>query len=84
MSPFTLELLLHCYYSPAPFPRIGVPAAKSSVRELLLNDLIHPEQNGAHTVTEKGLAHVNQILDLPYPTRKWVGYNNKVINYDRT
>ena len=79
LSVINLRYLLHCYYCPAPFPE-DTPAADASRVKLLQKGLITgPNHDLIYKVTDKGHAHVEQILSLELPKEAWLGANGQII-----
>lgn len=70
-SPSNLEVLLHCFYSPAPHPRFNAPAIKEGVEYLLKNGMIFHHQGDVYRSTEKGDAFINHLMSIPFPVAQW-------------
>jgi predicted transcriptional regulator len=74
-----MEILLHCYYSPSPPPRIGVPAVYDAIKKMVKQGLVEDGGGPVYPCTSRGKAHVRQLCNLKYPTEAWVDSNGKVI-----
>jgi hypothetical protein len=81
MTPNGIQILLHCYYSPTPHPRLHAPAVKEEIQSFLTNGLIESDLDnpGVYRCTPRGAAHVSQLCSLPWPTQAWIGADGKVI-----
>lgn len=78
MTPLHIEILLHYYSSPTPFPGSS-QAGDEYTTDLHNCGLIDPCGNGVYKTTQKGDAHVEQLCQLPLPTQVWVGFDGKAI-----
>ncbi len=76
-SPITLEIVLHYYYSPDPYPHDS-PAAKDSIQRLINDGIL---KSNPVRITDKGIAWVLVLLRTPYPqlVSTWVDANGVVI-----
>lgn len=74
-----IEVLLHCHTRPIVHPRIDEPAVKEALISLSVNGLIEQRGNDYYETTDKGMAHVEQICGLPWPTQAWIGENGNII-----
>lgn len=82
MTPFTLSVLVHTYYSPEPFHNRNCEAYRRAIRDLISNQLIEPRHGlgGAHETdsycaTARGNVLVEAMVALPLPVQaepKWV------------
>lgn len=72
MTPVEIEVLLHCYYSPEPIPRLNVPAVSSAVQKLHNLKLIEITTDSTYTATSRGRAMVELIKAVPIPIQKTV------------
>ena len=80
MTPVAIELLLKCYYSPAPLEGLEYPAQREVVENFIADGLIVPgKESNCYTVTDRGNAHVYQLCNLPYPVAVWMGGDGKPI-----
>jgi hypothetical protein len=83
MTPLTIEILLHCYYSPEVHPRRDAPAVAEAFLLLLQSGLIErcPDETSDDRcrTTARGVAHVAQLCCLAWPTAGWVGADGKLI-----
>ncbi len=77
-SPSNLELLLHCYYSPEPHPRINFPAIQEGISFLHRHGMIRvasydPDQRcEIWDATEKGIAYIDHLMTVPFPEQLWI------------
>jgi hypothetical protein len=71
-TPLKIELLLHCYTTPAVHPRFNAPAIEEVFQELLKEGAIYRE-NGQpfYRTTEKGNAWVAALCAVPPPIQAW-------------
>ncbi len=69
-SPHTLEMLLHAYYSVAPYPRHDTDVAKAGRQYLFANGLIDREDELC-TATSKGRFFVEHLLSVPFPVETY-------------
>lgn len=79
ITPLHLEILLHYYTSPGPFPRTIWVCAEFQddlIKEGILDVPIH---DGVATITDKGKAWMHDILNTPFPTLAWIGRDGNVI-----
>lgn len=82
MTPFTLSVLVHTYYSPEPFHNRNCEAYRRAIRDLTAKQLIEPRHGigGAHETdsycaTARGNVLVEAMIALPLPVQaepKWV------------
>ena len=82
LTPLHLKLLLHHYTHPEPWPHKGGCANEyeEQLRSEGLLQLAPPIQvDRDYLVTDKGRAHVEQLLTLPFPTQAWVNESGQVI-----
>lgn len=74
--PSTLEVMLHCYYSPTPVPNADTQSVRCALSVLRLEGMIEtdPDDVEVNRATERGQAWVEMICCTPYPERvtKWV------------
>lgn len=72
MSYKELQFLIHYHTSHAPHPEAN--DYKNAIAALVNDDLLVSTNNsGGYTTTEKGKAHMKQLLELPFPPpRQWV------------
>ncbi len=82
MTPNDLDVLLHCYVSPSPHPRIEAPAVKQSLD--MWQDagcLTYNSAEACYQCTERGNLHVKQLLNIPLPALQelWVDYKGDVL-----
>ena len=65
-----LEVLIHCYVSPAIHPRFDAPAVQEALRELEHNGLIYSRGTGPSNIfgtTKKGGFMLDYLLSVPFP-----------------
>lgn len=82
-TPLQISILLHHYVSPAPWPTPS-PAYNESVKMLMDHDLLMVSHmrhisEVAYTTTKRGVAHINQLLNLQPPKQAWVDAAGKII-----
>lgn len=72
MTPFQMEMLLHYYYSPEPFPRADTSAGVDALEYFRAENLIKemPEE-GEIRLSDRGLAYVEFLRSLPLPVANW-------------
>jgi len=76
MSPLGIEIMLHYYCSIGPYGReygngqcsSDAPAVGEIHQELVSHGLLNP----GHTITERGVAYIGFLEDVPWPVIKWV------------
>ena len=79
MTPNDIEVLLHCHVSPESHPRKDAPAVAQALKMLYANDLIMPDVKGGpgcFNTTERGQKHIQQLCELPWPTKRVLWVNN--------
>ncbi len=85
LTPLHLKLLLHAFSHCEPWPHNGGCALEYE-QHLVDAGLIQRAVNRGnvvyHECTDKGVAHVEQLLSLPLPTRAWVGKDGKVLRIE--
>ncbi len=81
MTPLELEVLIHCYYSPELHPRFTAPSVEAAYESHIKAELIKPVKE-YFTATEKGKAHIAQILALPLPKTGWVDKHGEIIVFN--
>lgn len=73
ITPNDLDVLIHCYVSPEVHPRIHAPAVKDTIRWFLQEDIIEAgDKLNVYTTTDKGVAWLKEILEVPMPVKRWV------------
>jgi hypothetical protein len=77
-NPLNLSVLLHCYYSPEPHPRINSPAVQDALNYLLRTNMISGGDNDNifHT-TPRGEAYIKYLMALPFPEQHWIMPNGQ-------
>ena len=80
MTPNDLEILIHCHVSSAIHPRLDAPAVNDSIIMLVREGLVIQRGENTWMTTPKGRAHIQQIINLQYPTEQWVGANGEIID----
>ena len=79
MSPLALEILLKAYYgSQEPHPSNGTVPYREAVDAFVAAGMIELGEYGYRT-TERGAAHVHQLLALPFPMQGWIGADGRLI-----
>ncbi len=79
LTPLHLKLLLHHYTIPEPWEG-QASMHEEQLRNAGLLELAHPSQiDRSYLVTDKGRAHIVQLLALPYPVQAWVGHDGEVL-----
>jgi hypothetical protein len=74
-SPLEIELLLKAYYYEIEPKDIITRAHSCGVEQLLRSELIDLDVikiKGSYTITEKGKAFIEMLLNTPLPTLKWI------------
>lgn len=79
MTPLHIDLLLHCHTTPDRYPRLGAPAVDQYLLELEADGLIEMRQDGIWRTTARGMAHVSQLCNLPFPTLQWISADGSLI-----
>ncbi len=81
MTPNAIEILIHCYVSPTPHPRIDAPAVGEEIAAMLRNDLIAPVKGSpfCYRTTQRGEMHIWQLCEMPLPRRAWVNAFGEVL-----
>lgn len=77
MTPNDIEILIHCYVSPEPHPRIE--HNRDVLEDFIVKGLVRHKGGDIYETTEKGAAHIIQICRLPLPKKKYIGYDGKEI-----
>ena len=72
MTPCEIEVMLHCYYSLVPHPRLRYPAINEALNNLWNLNLIKPTKENVFGATEKGKAWVAMICATPIPVLEWL------------
>lgn len=82
-TPLRIELMIHFYVSPDPYPRCSAPAVKRETEVLLRLGLIVAREQDCFTLeqdcfkaTEKGKAWVKMICNTPVPIAATVTYTD--------
>lgn len=79
MTSLHLKLLLHHYTHNEPWGG-QASAFEEQLRAEGLLEITPPNiQGGPYRVTDKGEAHIQQLLDLPLPTLAWIDRDGQVI-----
>lgn len=73
MTPLHLEILLHYYISPDPFPRKSATISQYtedlSAKQLLKQSAFNPT---VFKVTERSELWIKRALETPLPVQRWV------------
>lgn len=72
MTPSDLEVLIHCYVSPNPHPRLEAPAVQDSIRDFLMADVIYQVTESTYRTTKRGEMWLKMMLDTPMPVYQLV------------
>lgn len=78
-TPLHLNLLIHSYCRPTIFPTRNT-CVEQYEKHLVTFGLIKWKDGGYYGCTERGVAHVEQLLSIPLPTEAWIGANGEIIN----
>jgi hypothetical protein len=79
MSPLHLEILLHAYTKPFPYPS-DARVTRAYMAELVREGLLYQVDGEVfYRTTPKGTAHVKQLCGLPFPQQAWIGIDGQVI-----
>lgn len=85
-TPNDIEVLIHCHCSPNVHPRADAPAVIETIERFLNDEIIERSlrNEGTYNTTDKGRAWLKCILNVPYPTQRWVDSNGNAINTNQT
>jgi hypothetical protein len=77
MTPFSIEIVLHYYYSPEEHRGSHAPIWGGTIQFLLDEGLLAKraelsEYGASYEATEKGRAYVEALCAMPFPVQKWV------------
>ena len=78
-TPLHLSLLIQAYSYPTLWPHRNC-VVESYEAHLVTFGLIKMTEGGYYDCTERGLAHVEQLLSIPLPAQAWIGVNGEIIN----
>ena len=83
ITPLHLSILIHYHVSPVPWPAPSNTAAQYT-QDLLTIGLLQrrkerPEGEAIFELTDRGHAHLIQLLTLPVPEHRWVNHRGDVI-----
>jgi hypothetical protein len=85
MTPVCLEVILHHFYNPAPYPK-DTPAVRIAHETLVKENLIEEDLRSrvvnegssgtlveprTYRVTERGRVFVNALISVPLPVQAW-------------
>lgn len=82
LTPLELDVLIHCYVSPAPHPRQDAESVMAACARLYLDEVIEPSDHGGWQTTDKGRAWLAAILRTPMPRQAWVDATGNVIEVE--
>lgn len=68
ISPFELEVLIHCFASAEP----PEERMRDTITKFINDGIVVSGENGQYTTTEKGEEWMRLILSTPYPVQTWV------------
>jgi len=77
-TPLHLSLLIQAYSHPALWPNRNV-TVEAYEAHLVTFGLIKESDGGYYDCTERGKAHVEQLLSIPLPFQAWIGVNGEII-----
>jgi hypothetical protein len=79
MTPLQIQMMLHYYAIAEPYAcrqpeHAHSGATKDQRLQLIAWDLLEftPDKPSSYTPTEKGVAYVQALCDMPLPIKKWV------------
>jgi hypothetical protein len=78
VTPNLIEVLLHCYVSPEPHPRIHAPAVREALDWLHDRDLVYAKSD-RYATTVRGEAWIEMLLATPLPSMAWIDASGAVI-----
>lgn len=82
LTPLHLKLLLHAYSHCEPWPHNHSGVAKDYEADLAKEGLVqrHEDTDSSYwECTDKGKAHVEQLMSLPFPTQAWINKDGQVL-----
>lgn len=82
MTPYELQVLLHCYTIAEPLPFPKSEALNGIVLAFTASGLIRQE-SGYYVTTDKGIAYMKQILNVKPPRLAWVDDNGELLGIVR-
>ena len=83
MTPYEIEVLLHYHCSNMPFERSSAPIFEETIKWFVLNDILaFTDEKLIYKVTERGLAHVQQLCDTSLPSKIYVRSDGTKIKPD--
>lgn len=80
MTPNDIEVLIHCYVCTEPHPRRNDPDVRDAIDMFLKEGLIYEDGSGCYSTTERGIAHLEQLGDVPFPKQAWLDADGQVIH----
>jgi len=82
LTPLHLQILLHAYSYPSPWPRSGGvnETYQQELHELGMIQKTKKPDEFYYECTDRGRAHVSQLLMLPFPTQAWIDASGNVLN----
>lgn len=72
MSPNDIEVLIHCYGTREPHPRLTAPAVRDALDRFMVADLIKIEGDSIYSTTEGGRLLVEMLCATPWPEHRWI------------
>lgn len=78
LTPIHLKVLMYYFETPGPYPSNSQEVTDCTIA-LARHALIEPQPEGYFRCTDRGLAHVKQILNLPLPQQVWTDAQGKPI-----
>ena len=70
--PGELQFLLWCHVSPEEYPTVDSPLIRSAIGRLTGEGMIEGAGHERWRTTDRGMAHVNHMCELPLPVSQWV------------
>ena len=74
MTPNDIQVLLHCYCSPEPHPRLAAPAVSEAVNAFIKSGILakHDTDELRYKPTAKGEALIQMLCKTPLPEQVYV------------
>lgn len=79
MTPYEINLLLHIHTTPTPVRHSSI--LKDTLQDFLCERLIvdSPKSGSGYECTDKGVAHIAQLCNLPFPDVQFVDFAGRRI-----
>ncbi len=78
-TPNNIEVLLHCYVSPNPHPRVRAASVQESLNAFLEIGAIEPSGGETYRTTPLGDAWVKALCNVPIPRAAFVDESGKIL-----